>query len=85
MAKKAASAASTSTVRITQVRSTIGYNKSQAKVMEGLGLRRIGHAVELKDTPSIRGMIHKVRHLVEVEGAETSTAGAKTATATKKG
>ena len=54
-------------VTVTQVRSTIGYNRSQAKVIEGLGLRRIGHSVELKDTPAIRGMIHKVRHLVQVQ------------------
>jgi large subunit ribosomal protein L30 len=35
-------------------------------VLKSLGLRRIRHTVELKDTPSLRGMIHKVRHLVEV-------------------
>ena len=53
-------------VTVTQIRSTIGYNRSQAKVMQGLGLRRIRHSVELQDTPSIRGMLHKVRHLIEV-------------------
>ena len=71
MAKKSAAAQAPGTVRITQVRSTIGYNKAQAKVMIGLGLRRIGHSVELKDTPSIRGMIFKVRHLITVEGDDT--------------
>ena len=54
-------------VKITQIRSTIGFNKNQAKVIESLGLRRIGHSVELADTAATRGMIHKVRHLVTVE------------------
>ena len=54
-------------VSVKQIRSTIGYNRSQAKVIQGLGLRRIGHSVELKDTPAIRGMLLKVRHLVEVQ------------------
>jgi large subunit ribosomal protein L30 len=56
-------------VKITLVKSTIGFNKDQAKVVEGIGLRRIGHSVELADTPATRGMIHKVRHLVTVEQA----------------
>ncbi len=54
-------------MKITQVKSTIGFNKNQAKVVESLGLRRIGHSVELADTPATRGMILKVRHLVTVE------------------
>ena len=53
-------------VKVTLVRSSIGYNKRQALVVRGLGLRRIGHSVEVVDNPSIRGMIHKVRHLVHV-------------------
>jgi large subunit ribosomal protein L30 len=53
-------------VRVTLVRSPIGYNKRQALVVKGLGLRRIGHAVDVVDNPSIRGMLHKVRHLVRV-------------------
>jgi large subunit ribosomal protein L30 len=53
-------------VKITLVRSPIGFNGNQAKVVEGIGLRRLGHSVELRDTPETRGMIHKVRHLVEV-------------------
>ncbi|MCE2542282.1 MAG: 50S ribosomal protein L30 [Acidobacteria bacterium] len=53
-------------VKVTLVRSTIGYNKRQALVVRGLGLRRIGHSVEVVDNPSIRGMLHKVRHLVRV-------------------
>ena len=54
-------------VKITQIRSTIGFNKDQAKVIQSLGLRRIGHSVELADSESVRGMILKVRHLVTVE------------------
>jgi large subunit ribosomal protein L30 len=57
----------TKTVKVTLVRSTIGFNGKQARVVEGLGLRRLRHTVTLPDTPSTRGMIHKVRHLVEVE------------------
>ena len=54
-------------VKITLVKSTIGFNKAQAKTVEGMGLRRIGHSVELPDNDATRGMILKVRHLVEVE------------------
>ncbi len=54
------------TVRVTLVKSPIGFTDNQEQVVRGLGLRRIRHTVELKDTPAIRGMIHKVRHLVEV-------------------
>ena len=53
-------------VTVTLVRSPIGFNKRQALVVQGLGLRRIGHSLEVVDNASIRGMIHKVRHLVEV-------------------
>jgi large subunit ribosomal protein L30 len=53
-------------VRITLVRSPIGFNKTQAATVQGMGLRRIGHTIELSDTPATRGMILKVRHLVEV-------------------
>jgi large subunit ribosomal protein L30 len=55
-------------LKITLVRSTIGFDKKQAKVVESIGLRRLGHTVELRDTPETRGLIHKVRHLVTVEG-----------------
>ena len=54
------------TVTVTLVKSPIGFKNNQAAVVKGLGLRRIRHSVTLKDTPAIRGMIHKVRHLVEV-------------------
>jgi large subunit ribosomal protein L30 len=51
---------------ITQRRSRNGANKRQVDTLRSLGLRRIGHRVQHSDTPQIRGMIHKVRHLVEV-------------------
>ena len=54
-------------LKITLRQSTIGVNKNQAKVVESMGLRRIGHSVELSDTDATRGMILKVRHLVTVE------------------
>jgi large subunit ribosomal protein L30 len=54
------------TIRL--VKSPIGFDKKQKKVVESLGLRRLGYTVELADTPATRGMIHKVRHLVTVEG-----------------
>jgi large subunit ribosomal protein L30 len=54
-------------LKVTQVRSTIGYEKSQGEVVRSLGLRRIGHSVVVQDRPETRGMIHKVRHLVAVE------------------
>lgn len=54
------------TLKITLVRSPIGFDKTQKATVVGMGLRKIRHTVELKDTPETRGMIHKVRHLVEV-------------------
>ena len=65
--KRAAQSAEGKRVKVTLVKSPIGFNKSQAKVVEGMGLRRIGHSVELLDTDAARGMILKVRHLVTVE------------------
>ena len=58
----------TGRLKITLVRSTIGFDRKQAKVVQSMGLRRIRHTVELADTPETRGMIQKVRHLVTVEG-----------------
>ncbi len=55
------------TVKVTLVKSPTGFNGKQGIVVRSLGLQRIRHSVELKDTPETRGMIHKVRHLVEVE------------------
>ncbi len=55
-------------LKVTQVRSSIGFNKKQKDVLRSLGLRRIRHTIEVADTPEMRGIIHKVRHLVTVEG-----------------
>jgi len=54
-------------IKVTLLRSPIGFNRNQLAVVKSLGLRRIRHTVEIKDTPAMRGMVHKVRHLVEVE------------------
>jgi large subunit ribosomal protein L30 len=67
MAKKAAKRAAGKKLKITLVKSTIGFNRAQDETVTGLGLRRINHSVELPDTPETRGMIHKVRHLVTVQ------------------
>jgi large subunit ribosomal protein L30 len=55
-----------STVRLTQRKSRNGADKRQLATLRSLGLRKIGHTVEVSDSPQTRGMIHKVRHLVEV-------------------
>jgi len=67
MAKKSAKTSAGKRVKITLVRSPIGFNRTQSETVTGMGLRRINHTVELADTPETRGMIHKVRHLVEVQ------------------
>ncbi len=58
--------AETNTIRIRQVRSGIACPEKQKKVLRGLGFKRLNQVVERPDTPGIRGMIFKVRHLVEV-------------------
>jgi large subunit ribosomal protein L30 len=55
------------TLKVTLLKSPTGFDSRQGTVVRSLGLRRIRHSVELKDTTEIRGMIHKVRHLVSVE------------------
>jgi large subunit ribosomal protein L30 len=60
-------------LRITQVRSAIGRDRTQKGTVRALGLRRLHHTVVHQDTPVIRGMIHKIKHLldvVEVEGGK---------------
>ena len=54
-------------LKITLVKSPIGFNSDQGRVVTSMGLRRINHSVALLDTPETRGMILKVRHLVVVE------------------
>ena len=63
-AKNAKAAAKTVTIKL--VRSPIGFNRNQATVVQSIGLRKINHSVTLADTPETRGMVFKVRHLVEV-------------------
>jgi large subunit ribosomal protein L30 len=55
------------TLRVTQVRSTIGTKPKQRGTIRALGLRRINHTVEHVDGPEVRGMIARVPHLVRVE------------------
>jgi large subunit ribosomal protein L30 len=57
----------TSTVTVTQTGSPIGREKSQRDTLKGLGLNKINRSRTLEDTPSVRGMIEKVKHLVRVE------------------
>ncbi len=66
MAKSSARKAAVKRLKVTLVRSPIGFNKTQGQTVEGMGLRRIRHTVELLDTPATRGMLLKVRHLVTV-------------------
>lgn len=54
-------------LRITQIKSEIGYNRKQRRVLEALGIRKMHQTVEKKDTPEIRGMIEKVKHMLKVE------------------
>jgi large subunit ribosomal protein L30 len=54
-------------VKVTQFKSSNGSDKRQLDTLRSLGLRRIGHSVELQDNPQTRGMLHRVRHLVRIE------------------
>jgi large subunit ribosomal protein L30 len=54
-------------IKITLVRSPIGYEKSQGETAKALGLRRMHASVTLDDTPTVRGQVFKIRHLVQVE------------------
>lgn len=62
-AKKAAA-----TIKVTQIKSTIGRIESHRACVRGLGLRRMHQTVEVQDTPANRGMINKVSYLLKVEG-----------------
>lgn len=55
------------TLRITWVRSTIGRPANQERIVRSLGLRKLQHTVERQDTPSLRGAVNKIKHLVAVE------------------
>ncbi|MDR0514454.1 MAG: 50S ribosomal protein L30 [Coriobacteriaceae bacterium] len=57
------------TLKVTQVKSAIGYPNDQAKTLKALGLGKIGRTVDQVDNPCVRGMVFKVKHLVKVEEA----------------
>ena len=54
-------------MKVTQVKSKNGSDQRQLATLRSLGLRRIGHTVEVRDTPQARGMLHRVRHLIKVD------------------
>jgi large subunit ribosomal protein L30 len=58
------------TIRVTQTKSAAHRLPKHKACVAGLGLRRIGHTVELQDTPAVRGMIEKVCYMVRVEGEQ---------------
>ena len=64
--RASAGQASAKRLTVTQIRSGIGFDRKQTLALRGLGLRRLNHTVEVVDTPSTRGLILKVRHLVTV-------------------
>ena len=68
MAKKPAAKKAGGTVKVTQIRSPIRRERSQEATLIGLGLNKMRRTRELEDTPSVRGMIAKVRHLITVDG-----------------
>ncbi len=55
------------TLRITLVKSPIGYTKRQKDTVRALGLRRMNHTVEHEDSPAVRGMVSKISHLLRIE------------------
>ena len=62
-----------STLRVTYRKSRIGYAEDQKATLKALGLRKLNHSVDHQNTSSIRGMVHKVRHLVNVNGVPADT------------
>jgi large subunit ribosomal protein L30 len=57
-------------IRVTQTKSAAGRLPKHKACVAGLGLRRIGHTVEVQDTPAVRGMIEKVYYMVRIEGEQ---------------
>ena len=55
------------TLKITQVKSRIGYKKKAKATLDAMGLKKMNHTVELPDNPAIRGMIKKIEYLIKVE------------------
>jgi large subunit ribosomal protein L30 len=74
-----------STLKVTQRKSRNGCDSRQLDTLRSLGLRRIGHTVQHDDTPAIRGMIHKVRHLVEVAESAGADSGASSPGGERRG
>jgi large subunit ribosomal protein L30 len=68
-ARKAAAKAAGKTVTVTQVGSPIGRRFDQEQTLKGLGLNKLHRSRVLEDTPAVRGMIFKVRHLLRIEEA----------------
>ena len=64
---KASEGDKTGTISVRWVKSQIGFDQRQRRTLRGLGFRRLNQSVQVQDTPAIRGMIFKVRHLVVVE------------------
>ena len=60
----------TETITVTQIGSPIGRHRSQRETLKGLGLNKMHRTRTLEDTPSVRGMVNKVKHLVRVEAPE---------------
>lgn len=60
--------ANAKTIKVTQTRSSSGRLAAHKACAAGLGLRRIGHTVEVQDTPANRGMINRIQYMVKVEG-----------------
>ena len=60
-------AKSNKTIKVTQIKSLIGRLENHKACIRGLGLRKIGHSVEVEDTPSVRGMVNKVSYLLRIE------------------
>jgi len=67
MANQRTDSKGTGSLKVTLIKSPIGFNRTQGEVLRGLGLRRIRHTVEVKDTVQVRGMLHKIRHMVTVQ------------------
>lgn len=58
------------TIKITYFKSAIGYRQQQKDTIRSLGFRRLNQTIEVQDSPSVRGMVNKVRHLVRIEPEE---------------
>lgn len=74
----------TGRLKVTLTKSVIGYRESQRLTVKSLGLRRIRQSVIHNDTPGVRGMIHKVSHLVAVEEVPADTPSGREQTGTQR-